>query len=68
MRWRAVAVTGTNAETGEGYVIRLSDPPTPTEQLQLIAARLERRPIAVMPHKCKTVTEWLQRYGTMGAG
>jgi hypothetical protein len=46
-------------------VVRLSDPPTPTEQLQLLAARLERRPIAIMPHKCETVEEWIQRYGNL---
>jgi len=36
--------------------------PISGEWLQLIAARLERRPIAVMPHKRKTVDEWLRRY------
>jgi hypothetical protein len=56
-------VTAANAQTGGGYVIRLSDPPTPGERLQLLAARLERRPIAIMPHKGKTVEEWLGRYG-----
>jgi len=30
-----------------------------------MAARLERRPI-VMPHKCKTVEEWLGRYRRNG--
>ena len=59
-------VTAANAETGGGYVVRLSDPPTPTERLQLLAARLERRPIVIMPHKCKTVEEWLERYGRLG--
>ena len=47
----------------KSYVIRLSDPPTPGERLQLIAARLERRPIVILPHKCKTMEEWLARYG-----
>ena len=55
-------VTETNATTGGGYVVRLSDPPTVREQLELMAARLERRPIAIMPHKCKTVEEWTARY------
>ena len=54
-------VSAANAETRGGYVVRLSDPPTSTEQLQLIAARLERRPIVIMPHKCKTVDEWMAR-------
>jgi hypothetical protein len=33
-----------------------------TERLQLLAARLEHRPIVIMPHKCKTVEEWAARY------
>jgi hypothetical protein len=45
------------------YVVRLSDPPTPQERLQLLAARLQRRPIAIMPHKCATMDEWTARYG-----
>jgi hypothetical protein len=45
------------------YVIRLSKPPTPTERLQLMAAHLERRPIAIMPRKCSSVEEWLGRHG-----
>ena len=48
-------------------VIRLSTPPTPDERLQLLAARLQRRPFVVMPHKCKTVDEWLERYGELKA-
>ena len=56
-------VASANAETGGGYVVRLSDPRTPGERLQLLAARLERRPIAIMPHKCATMEEWLARYG-----
>ena len=55
-------VASANAETGGGYVVRVSDPPTPKERLQLLAARLQRRPIAIMPHKCKTVEEWVARY------
>ena len=51
-----------NATNGGGYVVRLSDPPTPTERFELLAARLERRPIAIMPHKC-TMDEWMARYG-----
>ena len=55
-------VTEANATTGGGYVVRLSDPPTPQERLQLLAAHLQRRPIVVMPHKCKTLDEWMARY------
>ena len=53
---------------GGGYVVRLSRPPTLSEQLQLMAARLERRPIVIMPHKCTTVDEWLERYGELKIG
>ena len=49
----------------KSYVVRLSDPPTVSEQLQLMAARLERRPIVIMPHKCKTLDEWMARYGPL---
>ena len=44
------------------YVIRLSEPPTPAERVQLIAARLQRAPIVIMPHKCKDMAEWVARY------
>jgi hypothetical protein len=47
---------------GRPYVIRLSDPPTPSERLQLTAARLMRWPVAIMPAKCRTIDEWLDRY------
>ena len=61
-------VTATNTQTGGGYAVRLSKPPTPTERLQLIAARLERRPIVIMPHKCNSVEEWMTRYGQSCGG
>ena len=48
----------------KSYVVRLSDPPAPGERLQLIAAHLERRPIVILPHKFKTMEEWLARYRT----
>jgi hypothetical protein len=48
------------------YVIRLSDPPTPQERLQLAAARLQRTPIAIMPQRCATIQEWLARYDQPG--
>jgi hypothetical protein len=50
------------APAGAGYVVRLSQPPTLQEQMQLMAARLERRPIVIMPHKCASVEEWMARY------
>ena len=48
------------------YVVCLSDTPTPKEQLLLAACRLMRKPIAIMPAKCETVEEWVERYGTNG--
>ena len=51
------------SETGGGYVVRLSNPPTAQERLQLLAARLQRTPIVIMPHKCATMDEWTARYG-----
>ena len=58
-------VASTNTESGGGYVVRLSDPRTPQERLQLLAAHLERRPIVIMPHKCQSIGEWLARYGEL---
>ena len=53
------------AEVGgsASYVVRISDPPTANERLQLAAARILRRPIAVMPAKCLTAGEWIGRFG-----
>jgi len=48
------------------YVVSLSEPPTPKEQLLLAACRLVRQPIAIMPTKCDTVEEWVQRYDANG--
>ena len=44
------------------YVIRLSDPATRVEQLQLMMARVLGRPIAIMPHHCESFEEWTVRY------
>jgi hypothetical protein len=49
----------------KAYVVRLSEPPTVGERLQLIAARLERRPIVVMPHKRASTDEWMARYSEL---
>ena len=46
-------------------VIRVSNPPTTSERLQLIAARLTRTPIVIMPQPCATTQEWLARYGAL---
>ena len=45
------------------YVLRLAHPPTFQERLQLMAARLQRRPIVIMAHKCASADEWMARYG-----
>jgi len=50
------------------YAVRVSDPPTSSERLQLIAARLEARPIVILPHKCATVDNWIEQYGSMNGG
>jgi hypothetical protein len=43
-------------------LIRLSDPRTQPERLVLAAIRLLRSPHAIMPHPCKTIEEWRERY------
>jgi hypothetical protein len=58
----------TGADGFKSYVVRLSKPPAAGERLQLIAARLERRPIVILPHRCNTMDEWMARYGPVKAG
>jgi hypothetical protein len=60
---RRAAGNGDNSMTA--YVLRLARPPTFQERLQLMAARLQRRPIVIMAHKCATMDEWLERYGPL---
>lgn len=50
-----------------GYVVRLSDPPAPSELLQLAACRILGRQIAIMPAVCASVEEWVERYGKHGS-
>ena len=57
---RAGLLTG-DAEAG-ARIIALSDPPTPLERLQLLAASLQGVPVAVMRRHCMTVEEWVGRY------
>ena len=47
------------------YVVRAGNPPTQLERLQLRVARLQRSPFAIMPHPCKTMGDWLERYGQL---
>src|SRR6476646_8390943 len=52
------------SEDNRPHYQRLSDPRTRTEQFQLMAVRLEGRPIAI-PHKCKTIGEWPASHRTL---
>ena len=56
---------GNDDNSMTAYVLRLARPPTFQERLQLMAARLQRRPIVIMAHKCATMDEWMARYGPM---
>jgi hypothetical protein len=49
-----------------GAVVRLSEPPTPLERLQLIAAQLHGTPFVIMPHPCKTAEEWEEQCAAAG--
>jgi hypothetical protein len=42
-------------------LVRVNDPPTPSETLLLAAVRLLRSPHAIMPHPCKDLEEWTKR-------
>ena len=44
------------------YVVRLGPDLRSNERLQLLAARLQRRPVVTMPAKCHSVDEWVERY------
>jgi hypothetical protein len=63
--WRAARLARPRSDANDfvPYVIRLSDPPTVPEKLQLVASRILRRPIAIMPAKCLSVGEWIARFG-----
>ena len=61
---RAAARDGTSQVYHDAsYVVRVSDPITLLEKLQLLAARMQRTSIAIMPHPCRTADEWMRRYG-----
>ena len=63
---RRVRASTANSDSANSlpYVIHLSDPPTTEERLQLAACRLMQQPIVVVPGKCLTVEEWVQRYAS----
>jgi hypothetical protein len=44
------------------YVLRLSDPPTHDEQLQMMACQLLGKAVAIMPGKAIMADEWLEQY------
>jgi hypothetical protein len=46
-----------------GYVVHVCDPPTESEMAEIERARIEGRKIAIMPHACKTVDDWVAIYG-----
>jgi hypothetical protein len=60
-RARSVA-EGTDGDDRLPYVVRLSDPPTPHQRLQLTACRILNHPVAIMPVTCPTVQERSERY------
>ena len=43
-------------------LIRVSDPPTKSEQLLLAAVQVLQSPHAIMPHKSATMAEWRDQY------
>jgi hypothetical protein len=56
-----------DSASGLPYVVHISDPPTAEEQLQLAACRLLRQPIVIVPGKCLTIEEWVEKYGRPGS-
>jgi hypothetical protein len=58
-RRAVIAKGGTGASVS---VVRVSNPVTQAERMQLIAARLNGDPFAIMPVRCQTNAEWLQLY------
>lgn len=53
--------------SGLPYVVHISDPPTTEERLQLAACRLLRQPIVLVPGKCLSIEEWVEKYGEQGS-
>ena len=50
------------------YVIHVDDPPTATQRIQLTACRLLRRPVTIMPARCLSTEEWVERYAPIIGG
>jgi hypothetical protein len=47
------------------YVVRVSDPQSPSERADLELARSEGRQIAIMPHPCPSIDDWAAKYRTI---
>jgi hypothetical protein len=47
-------------------LIRVSDPPAPSENLLLAAVRVLRSPHVIMPHPYKDLKEWSERCAALG--
>jgi hypothetical protein len=47
------------------YVVRVSDPRSPSERAELELARAEGRQIAIMPHPCPSIDDWAAKYRTI---
>jgi hypothetical protein len=62
IRRARTAGKGSGGECLLPYVVRLTEPPTAQERLQLAACKILRHRIAIMPTKCLTVREWSERY------
>ena len=46
-----------------GYVVHVCDPPTESELAEMESARNEGRTIALIPHACRSIDEWVAKYG-----
>jgi hypothetical protein len=59
----AEIIRRTNAANSCSHVIHLHERPEARERLKLAAARILRQTVAIVPVRCATIEEWLQRYG-----
>lgn len=56
-----------DSRDGLPYVVHLSEPLTAEERLRLAACRLLRQPIVIVPGKCLTIEEWVEKYAKQGS-
>ena len=47
------------------YVVRVSDPRSPSERAELELARSEERQIAALPHLCPSIDDWAAKCRTI---